>query len=446
MNFGAYAAGLGLLGIIVFIVMHIAFARQLDSMVSDEAQELRDEYVSGGDRGLAEAISDREASRSPTRMLYAVFAPDGRRIHGSLLTKRPRPGRHSIVFQDPGEGSDSARAMTIDLSPEERLVVAVDSEWLERIERIVIAIFSLAFVGFVVLGFAGAVVLGSDLQRRLNSISNSAEAIIRGDIRRRMPVGPSMDEFDQLAATLNRMLDRIESLLDNLRQVSSDIAHDLRTPLARLRNRLERAALDEPDSGVVPDAIQQLDEVLALFGAILRIAEVESGETKRLFAPVDVTALMTELAESYSMAFEDGGRTLVWSIEPGLEVNGDRELLAQAIVNLLENAQRHTPRGTIVRMTASATTKVVSLQVCDTGPGVPKADLGRMTKRFARLDTSRKTPGHGLGLSLVSAVAKLHSGHLTLRDNAPGLSAAIEIPRSAERPISLPDHQQNSED
>ena len=287
------------------------------------------------------------------------------------------------------------------------------------------------FVGSVVVGFGGAILLGSYLQRRLNSISSSAEAIIRGDIRRRMPVGSRKDEFDQLANTLNRMLDRIEGLLENLRQVSSDIAHDLRTPLARLRNRLERGTLDQPDAdALITDAIRQLDEVLSLFAAILRLAEVESGETKRLFGPVDVTALMTEVAESYAPAFEDQGRLFLWSIEPGLEAQGDRELLAQAVVNLLENAQRHTSTDTIVRMTTSSTESMICMQVSDNGRGVPKADLGRITKRFARLESSRNTAGHGLGLSLVSAVAKLHGGQLLLRDLAPGLSAMIKIPRT----------------
>src|SRR4051794_20499647 len=152
-NFGAYAAGLALLGIIVFGVMHVAFSRQLDSMVSDEARTLQDEYARGGDGELAEAIAVREASTSPTRMLYAVFVRDGRRLHGSLQASRPETGLHPIVFEDPAEGPDEARASIVDLSPNERLVVAVDSEWLEGIERTVILIFSLAFIGFVVVGF-----------------------------------------------------------------------------------------------------------------------------------------------------------------------------------------------------------------------------------------------------------------------------------------------------
>lgn len=431
-NFGAYAVGLALLGVVVFAVMHVAFARQLDSMVVDESRTLQEEYATGGKRELAEAIAEREASTSSTRMLYAVFAPDGRRIYGSLQTKRPRSGVHSITFYDPGEGpNDSARAAVVDLPSGDRVVVAVDSEWLERIEGIVILIFSLAFVGSLVVGFGGAVILGSYLQQRLHSISSSAEAIIAGDIRSRMPVSQRKDEFDQLAVTLNQMLDRIEGLLQNLQQVSSDIAHDLRTPLARLRNHLERGSAFPNDDAMIPDAIRQVDEVLSLFAAILRIAEVESGETKRFFAPVDLTALLTEVAESFSLSFEDSRRTFLWSIEPNLVIAGDRDLLAQAMINLVENAQRHTPEGTIVRMTAVATRDVVSMQVEDNGPGVPKGDIARITKRFARLESSRNTAGNGLGLSLVSAVAKLHGGRLVLRSIESGLSATIEIPRRA---------------
>lgn len=437
-NFGAYSAGLALLGILVFAVMHIAFSRQLDSMVLDESRMLQSEYASGGDGELADAIAERETQHSPTQMLYAVFAPDGRRLHGTLDTRRPALGHHSITFNDAQEGPDEARAVTVDLSPTERLVVAIDSEWLEGVERVVIIIFAAAFLGACVVGFGGAVILGSYLQRRLQTISSSAEAIIRGDIRRRMLVGPRKDEFDEVAATLNRMLDRIEGLLDNLRQVSSDIAHDLRTPLARLRNRLERGLLDEPNAdALISDAIRQLDEVLLLFGAILRVAEVESGETKRFFVPVDLTEMLTELAESYAPAFEDRGRTFIWSIEPGLTAQGDRELLAQAVVNLLENAQRHVPKDAIVRMTGSAAGSLACIQVIDTGPGVPKADLSRITKRFARLESSRNTAGHGLGLSLVSAVAKLHGGQLILRNAEPGLSAVIEIPRIRSREGAL---------
>jgi signal transduction histidine kinase len=439
---GGFALGLAILGVIVFAAMHLAFTRQLDSMIAEDARTLIGEYHLGGDGELGEAIAEREASHSPTRTRYAVFAPDGRRIYGSLRANRPALGLHDIAFIDPDEGLDSARGLAIDIAPGKRLVVAADREWIERIDHTVVYVFVCAFLIALLLGLAGAVVLGNYLRRRLRSISTTAETIIAGDIRKRMSVGPRLDEFDQLAATLNRMLDRIEGLLENLRQVSSDVAHDLRTPLAHLRTRLEQGKLSlatsEASTPVIDDAILRVDQVLELFSAILRIAEVESGQTRRLFGSVDLSLLVADLAESYAPAIEDGGRTLFWSVEPGIHVQGDRELLAQAVINLLENAQWHTPPSTMIRLTLVIAGTRVFVQVVDNGPGVPKADLGRVTKRFARLDSSRNTAGYGLGLSLVTAVAALHGGKLVLKGMEPGLSAVIQLPDGAGK-AQLPD-------
>ena len=435
-NFLTFAVGLALLGLVVFGVMHVAFIRQLDATVSDEAQTLSSEYRSGGSGEIREAIAVRESSRSPTRLLFAIFAPDGRRIAGTLNTKRPELGVHDIVFIDPSEGPDSGRGIGVDLSPSERLLVAADREWVEQIDRTVISVFIGAFLAACLIAFGGALWFGSYLRHRINSIGNTARVIIGGDIRERMPVSGRRDEFDQLAETLNRMLDRIEGLLENLRQVSSDVAHDLRTPLSRLRTHLEGSKHGRADpNDVVEGAIVQLDHVLSLFAAILRISEVEAGETRRYFTTVDLSALATDLAESYAPAVQDHGRALFWSIVPGLNVLGDRELLAQATVNLIENAQRHTPLGTVIRLTLTDVEDYVCLQVVDNGPGVATADLPRIVKRFARLEASRNTGGYGLGLNLVSAVAKLHHGRLILKNNAPGLSSTIEIPVSRGRPL-----------
>lgn len=431
-NLGVLLLGLAMLGALVFMAMHIAFTRQLDAMVADETRTLVDEYHADGPREMGEAIAEREASRSPQRLMYAVFAPDGKRIYGTLQASRPRLGLHDLQFIDPREGPDAGRGLAVDLSPHERLLVAADREWIERIDRTLLEMFGAAFVAACLLGFASALVLARYLQRRLRSISRTAEAIIGGDIRERMSVSDRRDEFDQLALTLNRMLDRIEGLVENLREVSSDIAHDLRTPLAQLRNRLEAGALlAEPGAEIIADAIHRVDEVLSLFAAILRIAEVESGESRRRFVPVDLSALALELAESYAPAVHDSGRTLLWSIEPDLQVRGDRELIAQAGVNLLENAQRHTPEGTVIRLTLTAVAQHVCLCVADNGPGVPRSELGRVVKRFARVEQSRTTPGYGLGLNLVSAIAKLHEGSLLLNSDG-GFSATVELPRSPE--------------
>ena len=435
-QFLAFAIGLAVLGAVVFEAMHVAFLNQLDSEIVDEAQGLVAEYQSGGSREVVGAILEREKSASHTRMLYAVFAPGGQRIAGSLRTSRPRLGVHDITFLDPNEGPDTARGIGVDLSPRERLLVAADREWIERIDETVILVFAIAFLVACGLAFGGALVLGGYLRKRLRAISRSAEAIIGGDIRTRMPVSSVHDEFDEVAATLNRMLDRIEGLLENLRQVSSDIAHDLRTPLARLRNRLEQGNLDNSNSpAVIADAIHQVDEVLSLFAAILRIAEVESGETRRFFKLVDLSALLTELAESYIPAFSDEGRTLRSEIQHNITLDGEGELLVQAFANLLENAQRHTPKGTEVSLSLVSDGDWIRGTVTDNGVGVDEADIGRLAKRFTRIETSRSSEGYGLGLSLVSAVAKLHGGQLVLRNAKSGLSAMIEIPAN---PVPAP--------
>lgn len=433
-NFIAFALGLAVLGTVVFKAMHISFTSQLDAMLTEESEDLVNEYRSGGEPELRRTIAERQSGSSRSRMLYAVFAPDGRRIGGGLNTPRPELGVHSIMFLDPREGPDSARGVAVDLSPNERLLVAADADWIERIDRTVIAYFAIAFGAACALGLAGALFLARYLRRRLQSISRTAEAIIGGNVRMRMPIGDRRDEFDNLALTLNRMLDRIEGLLENLRQVSSDVAHDLRTPLARLRTRLEEGALKaasgESTAAVIEESIGNVDEVLSLFAAILRIAEVEAGQTRRYFKTVDLSELLTDLADSYAPAIEDGGRTLQSSMESAVAVEGDRELLAQAVINLVENAQRHTPPGSSIRLTLTSSATTAFVQVTDDGPGVPPRELASIPKRFSRLETSRSTPGYGLGLNLVRAVAKLHDGRLVLKNADPGLSAVIELPKA----------------
>lgn len=441
----AFAAGTALLGVVIYWAMHVALTRQLDAMVADEAQTMATEYRSDGPGELPDAIAQREASRSPTRLRYAVFSPDGTRRLGSLDTTRPLLGIHDVAFRDAQDGPDVARGIAIDLSPTQRLVVAADREWVERADLTVIQVFAAAFVAVCLIGLLAAWRFGAYLGQRLNSISRGAEAIIGGDIRRRMPVGPDGDEFDELALTLNRMLDRIEGLLESLRQVSSDVAHDLRTPLTRLRNGLERGLGNDGGQAsakaVIEQSIDRVDEVLRLFAALLRIAEVESGETRRYFAEFDASLVATELVESYEPAVREGGRTLSWSIAPGLILFGDRELFAQAATNLVENAMRHTPPGTVIRCTLARAGSGIDLSVSDDGPGVAPSERGKIIERFKRLENSRHAMGHGLGLNLVTAVATLHGGRLKFGDHHPGLTATIEF-----RPKHIRDHQERVND
>jgi signal transduction histidine kinase len=379
---------------------------------------------------LREAITARENGGPANPYGYALYDRTGRRIAGALDTPMPRPGLRDIIFTDPREGTDPARAMTTILPDGHVLTVALDPEALERIDATILGFFGIAFVLVLAIGVGGALILGAYLRRRIERISGTARAIVAGDFGQRVPVGTRNDEFDQLARALNVMLDRIAQLLDNLRQVSSDVAHDLRTPLARLRNSLEAALDGTADRPALKSALKQSDELLSLFAAILRISEVEGGEIGRSFAPIDVARLAIDLCETYVPAVGDRGRNLSCRASGEATVRGDRELIAQALINLLDNAQAHTPEGTMIVVALDQDATTVRLSVADNGPGVAEEDRERIVHRFVRLEGSRSTQGNGLGLNLVAAIAAAHGGRLVIDDNTPGLRATIELPRA----------------
>ncbi|MEI6644316.1 MAG: HAMP domain-containing sensor histidine kinase [Novosphingobium sp.] len=429
----AFALAILLLGLAVYYAADADFRNQQDVGIAEESAGLFREYGEGGMPDLTSAVTERETMNPADGYHYAVFDAAGHRVAGSLPIPRPNVGARDIQLTDAKEGPEAVRALVSALPKGARLVVSIDSEAVERIDETILSLFGAAFVSVIALGIVGALLLGGYLRQRLARISGTAQAIMPGDLAGRIPVSARGDEFDQLAIALNAMLDRIEQLLENLRQVSSDVAHDLRTPLARLRNQIE-SALDGPGDPqsqrpALKRALAQSDDLLALFSAILRISEVESGALKRHFARVDVSELAGDLADSYMPAVLDGSRTLTASIMPGLVVQGDRELIAQAAINLLDNAQRHTPEGTAIAIEVTTIGKDIALAVTDTGPGVAAADRPLITRRFARLEASRTTPGHGLGLNLVAAIAAAHGGTLAIEDNHPGLRVTLLLPK-----------------
>lgn len=422
----AFAAAILLLGVAVYFAADAEFRRTRDRAIADELTTLLHEGEGGR---LVSEIHERETARATDPFGYALFDPAGRRIAGSLDTARPEPGFGMIQFHDPVEGKDTARADTAQLPDGSRLVVAVDSETIEEIDATILMLFGGAFAVVLAIGGTGALLLGSYLRRRLDAIGGTARAIVSGTLDRRVPVSPRGDEFDEVALALNAMLDRIDGLMTNLRQVSNDVAHDLRTPLLRLRNQLEQVGKVE---GAEARAIELGDEMLRLFAAILRIAEVEGGGLASSFARIDLSALAADVGESFLPAFADSGRHLSWTVTPGMAVLGDRELLAQALANLLDNAIVHTPPGTQVRLTLDKAGDEARLAVEDDGPGVPPEDRARLTRRFFRSEASRTTPGNGLGLSLAAAVAAAHGGALAVENLAPGFGVAITLPRRAQ--------------
>lgn len=427
----AFALATLLLGAAVYYAAHAALARQMDAGIEQATNNLMTELHDDGFGGIRDALTEREM-HGPDALGYALFDPAGRRVAGRMNTVRPELGWHRIVFVDPNEGPDPARALVTALPEGYRLVVASDLEPLEEIDQTILAIFGIACAALVGIGLLSTLLLGGHLRRRLRKIEQTAAAIVAGDLTPRMEIGPTDDEFDRVGGSLNAMLDRIEALVVNLRQVTSDLAHDLRTPLARLRNQLEilRERSRDPEcSEIADDAVERADDVLRLFEAILRISELDEGGLRRRFGSVDIGGLVAELGEIHAPIADDEGRSLSWTSGLCCIVEGDRELIAQALINLIENALRHAPPGSRIRLSASSDAEEVTASVADDGPGIAPEDRKRVVERFVRLESSRSTPGHGLGLSLVKAIAHAHGASIDLRDAAPGLEVRLKFPR-----------------
>lgn len=425
----SFAMATLILGVLVFVVAHATFARALDATIEEASRGLVAERQAEGLDGLLEAVARHEASRSDD-LLYAVVDRHGKRLVGRLVIEKwPDPGWSDTAFIDPVEGRDPARALTTVFSDASRLVVAADRESLERIDATIIVIFSGALIVVILLGLVGALLLASYLRHRFRPIISASDAIIAGDLQRRVAVSARGDEFDTVARSLNHMLARVSSLVVNLRRVSSDVAHDLRTPLARLRGQVEEARRHPRLDGALADtldhAIANADELLHIFEAILRIAEVEEGGARSRFADVDLTALAREIAETLQPVAEAEGRTIACAIAPDIHIAGDRRLLAQALVNMIGNALKHTPIGTRIVVRVGHQDGVPMLAVEDDGPGIPDDTHGDVLERFVRLDASRGTEGHGLGLSLVKAVADVHLARVALSNRRPGLGIAL---------------------
>ena len=274
------------------------------------------------------------------------------------------------------------------------------------------------------------------LEKRLAQVSAAAEAVMAGDLARRMPLLGSGDEFDRLVGTVNAVLARVEALVAGLRQVTENIAHDLRTPLQRMHQALELALHRRRDAAAdeatFATALEELNEVLGTFRALLRIASVEAGLHGSPTATVDLGELVTMVGETYQAVAEEEGQQVTFAAAPGLAVRGDAPLLRQALANLVQNALLHGGKGVQVRIAASAAADGGALlEVADDGPGIPAAEREKVLGRFYRLDRSRTTPGTGLGLALVAAAAKLHGARLTLGDAGPGLRVSLAFPPAA---------------
>jgi signal transduction histidine kinase len=414
--------------------------RQTEAAIRADAQGLSERWMEGGLPALLLTIDDRLAQNVDDDAIYLVVDQNMRRMAGNLPAWPPVVTHQNdpfpLLVSRAGLRS-LARVERFDLPGDFHLLVGRDTRVRAQLGDLLTdaLLWSLVVVG--VMASAGAVVVRSLFRRTLYNVSDTAAAIAAGDFTRRVRLSGRGDEFDQLAETINDMLDRIARLMDGVRAVSNAIAHDLRTPITRARARLEDAALHAQSAGELRGAIDRatddLDGIVAVFQALLRIAEIEAGSRRSEFAAFDLAPLLDDLNDLFAAAAEERGLSLAMTLPPGqrLGLVGDQYMVQQALANLLDNAIKFSPPGGIVTLAAELHPDRVDLSVRDQGPGIPPDDRDRATERFFRGEAARHTPGAGLGLALVQAVAQLHGGTLSLREAAPGLLAVLSLPRNS---------------
>jgi signal transduction histidine kinase len=428
---------------------------QIVATVNDELQLLQGVYNQAGIRRLVGAVDVR--SRRPGSSLYLVTTPMGEGLAGNVGSLEPgvleSEGWIETAYrrlEEPESAEHNALVRVVRLPGGIRVLVGRDLDERGRMLHIVALAGRWSVAIVIVLGIVGGIFVSRRVLKRVDAMTGTAQTIMAGDLSGRLSIMGSGDEFDRLAHNLNAMLERIESLMRGLKEVTDNIAHDLKTPLTRLRNRCEaalRTASSEAEfRRVLEDTIEESEGLIRTFDALLMIARAESGEVREGMAEFDVSEVARDVGELYEPLAEDKGLTLEVVAKQHAAVKGNRELVSQALANLVDNAIKYAapsttePLSTVngerggILVKADTEQDRIVLTVSDHGPGIPQDDRFRVVGRFVRLERSRSLPGCGLGLSLVSAVARLHGGELKLEDNAPGLRARISLPRAAALP------------
>jgi signal transduction histidine kinase len=437
-----------LLGYFAFNTRRLV-AEQIVSTVDSEIGGLAEQYSQGGIRRLVFVVELR--SRRPGSNLYLVTSPNGEGLAGNVGSLAPgildKPGWIETAYrriEEPELAEHHALARVFLLPGGFRLLVGRDLEERERIFDIVAAAGRWSVAIVIILGIAGGIFVTRRVLKRVDAMTHTSQTIMAGDLSGRLPVGTSGDELDRLALNLNAMLERIEALMRGLKEVSDNVAHDLKTPLTRLRNRSEEALRSGKSESELRNALEatiaESDELIRTFNALLLIARTESGEAREDMTEFDAADVARGVAELYEPVAEEAGLTLRVETAPS-PMKGNRELVSQALANLLDNAIKYAAPPANgekheIAVTSGGSDSTIQLTVGDQGPGIPETDRERVVGRFIRLEQSRSKPGSGLGLSLASAVAHLHGGKLKLEDNGPGLRATIELPRVNSQTIT----------
>jgi signal transduction histidine kinase len=408
--------------------------RQTEAAVNADAQGLAERWADGGLPALVVTIEDRLAQNIDDDALYLLVDANMKRVAGNLATWPSSVTDPGVSYELPvvRAGIKSlANVQRYDLAGGFHLLIGRDVQVRAQLRTLLTDALLWAVIVVILMATVGALVVRNLFRRTLANVSATATAIAGGDFAQRVRLSGRGDEFDQVAEVINDMLDRIARLMDGVRQVSNAIAHDLRTPITRARTRLEDATLhaETPDDlrAAIEQATIDLDGIVAVFQALLRIAEIEAGSRRSSFAHLDLAPLLAEMAELYGALAEERDIVLTLDIPDALPAYGDKAMIQQTIANLLDNALKFSPKDSTVRLSALVSSKLV-ITVSDQGMGIPPEEREKATARFYRGESARSTPGSGLGLSLVLAVAQLHGGELRLEDNAPGLLAVLVLP------------------
>ncbi len=416
--------------------------QQTEATIEAEIRGLAERYRLTSLDGLVRSINDRIERNPFSSTIYLVTNARYARVAGNL-DRWPQEQADSdgwVEFnleQIGGHGErHRARARTFLLAGGFHLLVGRDMYELRATQALIARTLAWGVAITAMLALAGAVMMSRTTARRLEAINATSRRIMRGDLSQRVPTRGTRDEFDQLATNLNGMLDQIQQLMDGVRHVSDNVAHDLKTPLTRLRNRLEvlshgNGGGDRGNREEAELALAEADAMLATFNALLRIARIEAGARREAFTRVALKDVVEDAAELYEALAEDRGQEFRVSVTTEPVVQGDRDLLFQALVNLLDNAIKYTSEGGRVELSLTRGASGARICVSDSGPGIPAHEHGRVLERFVRLESSRSTPGNGLGLSLVAAVARLHGAEVRFGDAGPGLVVNLEFPEAA---------------
>ena len=431
------------------------FTDQITQAVDTEIAGLSDQYNAGGIRRLTQVIESR--SRRPGSNLYLVTTPNGDGLAGNVGSLPTgvvdKPGVSETVYRriEESEAAEPHRAIVrvYQLPSGFKLLVGRDLEERERLYDVVLDAGKWSAAAVIILGLIGGFFVARRVLRRVDAMTETTQTIMGGNLSGRLPIAGSGDELDRLAHNLNEMLDRIEALMRGLKEVSDNIAHDLKTPLTRMRNRAEEALRHSKNEAeyraALETTIEESDSLIKTFNALLMIARAESGHARGNMIEFDAAEAARDIAELYEPLAEEQGLSLEVDAPEAVAMHGNRELISQALANLIDNAIKYAAplakakgEATLVSVAARSDGDNVLLSVADRGPGIPEADRTRAVERFVRLEKSRSIPGSGLGLSLVAAVARLHGGELRLEDNAPGLKAVLVLPNSipATQPVA----------